>query len=137
MNTIVVAGASSRIGKTSLACKLIQMFDNFSALKVTTVHKNGCPHNDGCNICHNLDADYQIIKEEEILNQQGKDTQRLKESGAKRVLWLKSKADTLKRSLQEALLMFGENINGLIIEGTSVLKYLKADLTFYIKNEKR
>ena len=66
--------------------------------------------------------------------QKGKDTSRFKKAGARQVLWLKAHPQGLRQGLKEAISKFSKT-RGLIIEGTSVLKYLKPDLAILLKRE--
>lgn len=131
MKTIVVSGSGSRVGKTYLAQQLLQHLSNWSALKVTVSKGDGCPREKSCGVCREIKNHFYIIKEEDIINQVGKDTARLKEAGAKQVIWLKARPEGLKQGLDKALLEFSE-CNGVIIEGTSVLKFIQPDLNIHI-----
>ncbi|MDP2938934.1 MAG: hypothetical protein Q8O13_02475 [Candidatus Omnitrophota bacterium] len=130
MRTIVVSGTRSGIGKTFLAQKLLKQLPGWSALKVTVSKKN-CPHERNCGICSEIKNPFYIIKDKHIINQKGKDTSRLKSAGAKQVIWLKAKPEGLRKGLNQALSEFS-NCEGIIIEGTSVLKFIKPDLNIHI-----
>lgn len=133
MRTIVIAGAHSSIGKTLLAEELLQGLSDWSALKVTVKRKSGCPRDkSNCNICAKLKGNFEIIKDTKIINQEGRDTARLKKAGAKKVIWLVATLRGLKRGLKEALNGF-KNSKGIVIEGTSVIKYIKPDLLIFIR----
>lgn len=131
MKTIVVSGEGSKIGKTYLAQKLLQGLKCWSALKVTVSKENGCPHQRNCGICPEIKEPYYIIKDETIINQPGKDTQRLKSAGANQVIWLKAQPAGLKAGLRQALAEFSD-CEGVVIEGTSVLKFIKPDLNIHL-----
>ena len=127
MKTIVVSGERSGVGKTYMAGKILGYLKDWSALKVTVSRDDGCPHNRGCGICHGIKKPFYIIKDKKIINQAGKDTARLKSAGAKDVIWLKAKPEGLKKGLKKALSGFLD-CKGVVIEGTSVLNFLKPDL---------
>lgn len=131
IKTIVVSGQGSRVGKTYIAQRLLQGLKTWSALKVTVSKENGCPHEKNCGICPEIKAPFYIIKDEAIIEQPGKDTQRLKNAGAKQVIWLKARPEGLKDGLKQALLEFSD-CSGIIIEGTSVLKFIKPDLNIHL-----
>ncbi len=133
MKTIVVSGARSGIGKTFFAQKLLKQLPGWSALKVTVSKKN-CPHERNCGICSEIKNPFYIIKDKDIINQKGKDTSRLKSAGAKQVIWLKARPEGLKSGLKEAMSEFS-SCNGIVIEGTSVLKYIKPDLSIYLEDK--
>ena len=103
MKTIVVSGARSGIGKTYLAQKLLRNLEHWSALKVTVSRDSGCPHERSCGVCPEIKEPFYIIRDENIINQTGKDTARLKVAGAKEVIWLKAKPEGLKDGLEKAL----------------------------------
>ncbi len=135
MKTIVIAGAKSGIGKTSLAEKLLCRLPDWSALKVTVKRGTACPRQQSkCNACRELKKDFEIVEDEEIINQKGTDTARLKEAGAKKVIWLKSTLKGLETGLEGALRGLNGS-KGVVIEGTSVVKYIKPDLLIFIKDD--
>lgn len=132
MRIITVSGAHSQIGKTTLAVALLRQLKNWSALKVTVIKDWPCPRKVSCGVCEEQTAPFNIVSDSRVINQKGKDTQRLKAAGAKRVLWLKAKPLGLKAGLKKALKGF-KGSDGVVIEGTSVLKYLKPDLGIYLE----
>ena len=131
MRIIIVSGARSGVGKTRMAQQLLRGFKGWSALKVTVSKENGCPHERSCGVCLEINEPFQIVKDEKIINQAGKDTARLKESGAKQVIWLKARPEGLKHGLVKALSEFS-GCRGVIIEGTSVLKFIRPDINIHI-----
>ncbi len=134
MKTIVVSGSRSRVGKTQLAERLLRLLKSWSALKVTVSKDDSCPHERNCGICSDVREPFYIIKDEAIINEYGKDTARLKNAGAKQVIWLKAKSEGLEEGLSKALSEFSE-CNGVVIEGTSVLKFIKPDLSILVKDK--
>jgi len=135
MKTIVISGSHSGVGKTSLAERLLFTLKEWSALKVT-VKKEGkaCRIKRNCSICSEIRQPFYIIKDEKIISQPGKDTARLKGSGAKQVIWLKAKPEGLKEGLEKALLEFSD-CQGVVIEGNSVLKFIKPDMNIHVLGE--
>ena len=131
MKIIVVSGERSGIGKTHLAQELLKYLSGWSALKVTVGRDSGCPHERSCGVCPEIKNPFYIIKEPRIINQAGKDTARLKEAGAKEVMWLKVRPEGLKVGLDKALAEFSD-CNGVVIEGTSVLKFIKPDINIHV-----
>jgi molybdopterin-guanine dinucleotide biosynthesis protein len=131
MKIITVSGAYSGIGKTKLVEKILRQFKDWSALKVTVVKNSPCPREIACGVCQEQKTPFSIISNHRIVNQKGKDTQRMKASGAKKVLWLRAKPSGLKKGLEAALKKLKKS-PGVVVEGTSVLKYLKPDLGFFI-----
>lgn len=133
MKIITVSGAHSGVGKTMLVARLLKNLHGWSALKVTVAHDGACPLNKNCGACDKLRDKYCIIANKDIIEKEGKDTQRFKASGAKEVLWLMARPSGLKRGIREAIARF-RNTKGIIIEGTSILKYLNPDLAIFVRN---
>jgi molybdopterin-guanine dinucleotide biosynthesis protein len=131
MRTIVVSGKESGVGKTYVAQRLLNIFSRWGALKVTVSKKGSCPHGKSCGICGEIKKPFYIIKDSKIINEAGKDTARLKASGAKEVIWLKARPEGLAEGLNKALVAFS-NCDGVVIEGTSVLKFLRPDINIHV-----
>lgn len=131
MRIVVVSGAKSGVGKTYVAQHLLKGLSRWSALKVTVSKKKGCPRGKNCGICSEIKKPFYIIKDRKIINQAGKDTARLKESGAKQVIWLKAKPEGLREGLDKALAAFSD-CQGVVIEGNSVLKFIQPDLNIHL-----
>jgi molybdopterin-guanine dinucleotide biosynthesis protein len=133
---IVVAGSRSGIGKTAAAERILRKLRGWSAIKVTTVKESNCPRRvRSCSICQDLKGDYEIIKELRIIQEVGTDTARLKEAGAKRVLWLKASLKGLEAGIKEAVSIL-KDAPGVVIEGSSVLRYINPDLVVYLRDNK-
>jgi len=136
MKIITVSGAHSGIGKTTLIEYLLDRLKNWSCLKVTVIKNGPCPRKISCGVCEQQRIPFSIISGSRIINQKGKDTQRMKAAGAKKVLWLKARPLGLKEGLKKALERFKDS-DGVVVEGTSVLKYLKPDLGIFITDKGR
>lgn len=134
MKIIVVSGAKSNVGKTYVAGEILKHLKNWSALKITVNKDNACLHRRNCGICPEIKEPFYIIKENDIITQPGKDTARLKEAGAKQVIWLKAKPEGLKQGLDKALSEFSD-CKGVVIEGTSVLKFIQPDLNIHLSEK--
>jgi molybdopterin-guanine dinucleotide biosynthesis protein len=98
------------------------------------MHNGKCPIGRDCGVCDKLDSEFSIVSDKNKLMEKGKDTWRFKRAGAKKVLWLRARPEGLKKGLKKAISMF-KAANGLIIEGTSILKYIKPDLAILVKNK--
>ena len=137
MRTIVVSGAHSGIGKTLFAQELLRCLRNWSALKVTVKHKTACPRKgNSCGVCHELTKEFEIVKAKRIIAEKGTDSARLLQAGAKKVLWLKSTKEGLGKGLKKALAAL-KPTEGVVIEGTSVLKYIEPNLAIYLKDKQK
>jgi len=129
MKIITVSGAHSGVGKTRVVEALLKALKGWSALKVTVLHKGSCPVHRDCGACDAMDGRFSIVSD----NSPGKDTGRFMSAGAKDVLWLRARREGLKEGIKEALLRF-KGAKGLIVEGTSILRHLRPDLSILIKN---
>jgi molybdopterin-guanine dinucleotide biosynthesis protein len=136
MKIITVSGAHSGIGKTTLVENILKGLKNWSALKITVAKDGPCPRKISCGVCRKQNTAFSIISKIRTIEQKGKDTQRMKVAGAKEVLWLKARPSGLKDGLGRALKRF-KDCEGVVIEGTSVLKYLKPDLGIFITGKGR
>jgi molybdopterin-guanine dinucleotide biosynthesis protein len=132
---ITVSGAHSGAGKTLIAEILLKKLKGWSAMKVTVSHREGsCPEHKDCNVCDELHSDFSIIAKKDIIEAKGKDTQRLKNAGAKEVLWLRARPEALKKAVEKAVSLF-KKTKGLIIETNSALKYLEPDFAIFVKRK--
>jgi len=100
---LMIGSAGSNVGKTELACALLNKFSknyNIVGIKVTTIKdKDGqCPRGgEGCGVCSSLEGNFCIT--EETNKSSGKDTSRLLAAGANRVFWIR----VLKEHLVEGI----------------------------------
>jgi len=137
MRTIVVSGARSGIGKTLFAQELLLRLKNWSALKITIKHKSACPRKENsCGVCHELSKDFEIVRDKKVIAKEGTDSARLLQAGAKKVLWLKATKEGLGKGLKKALSALRPT-KGVIIESTSVLKYINPDLIIYLQDKQK
>lgn len=107
-NMLMIGSSVRKVGKTELACSLIGRYHtqhDMIGIKVTTILEadGECPHGiEGCGTCTNFEGDY-CITEEEISGLPGKDTVRMLEAGAARVLWLRVLKDRLTEGVSALL----------------------------------
>lgn len=143
MKIISIAGTSSNIGKTTIAEFLIRnlknssghknesLNKNTSALKVTTRHQGKCIKGTSCGVCDSIKYPYVIIDDEAIINQEHKDTARLKLAGANKVIWLLSYPETLNAGIEKVLSHFDED-SIVVVEGNSFLSEHEADISLLV-----
>lgn len=62
-----------------------------------------------------------------MLEETGKDTRRYLESGADRVIWVKTRGEFLRQAVSEAADRFSD-LRGVIFEGNNALSVLEPDL---------
>lgn len=142
MKLISVAGTSSNVGKTAVCEMLIRYFvdriakgrepgfSGVSALKITTRHSNGCSSG-SCGVCDSIEYPYMIRDEGVVIEQEGKDTSRLKDAGAGKVLWLLSFPETLSVGVDSVLDRFDGN-EIVVVEGNSFLAVCDADVAILV-----
>jgi len=133
MKIICVAGASSGVGKTTVACCMLRHLPGWAALKVTRCHRDRpCPHQKGCNVCATLKQPYRLLEMAAEKDVPDKDTWRLREAGASRVFWLVARPEAVQRGLKKALRLLG-SAPGVVVEGNSAVPLAGADLVVMVK----
>lgn len=111
---ISVTGAHSGVGKTSLCSLLLKNLKGFGAIKYTKT-----------------DLYASVIDDPEVIKQKNKDTAVLSESGAERVVWIKSPAEELEHALGIAISKMS-GLRGVIIEGNSPAGFLRPDVAIFV-----
>jgi hypothetical protein len=111
---ITVSGSHSGIGKTLLAEYLLSLLQDFAAIKVSIE-----------------DFFTAISCDDATIMVPGKDTFRLKSSGAKQVIWVRSPEHNLMESMEQACSLLVD-CAGVLIEGNSILTYINPDLAFFV-----
>jgi molybdopterin-guanine dinucleotide biosynthesis protein len=134
-----VASPANGSGKTSLACALVRSLPGATAIKFTTVRKDGsrCPRSTRICACRNLSGAYVIIEDPEVIQQPGTDTGRLFAAGAKQVIWCLARPrayPSLLHALSKRL-----DTGPLIIEGNTALNYIQNAMIIFVfaNNENR
>lgn len=90
---LMIGSSGSNLGKTELACRLLQRFGRtreIIGVKVTTIASTDrpCPRGgQGCGVCSAMEGEYRITEETDC--DSGKDTGRLLAAGATKVYWLR------------------------------------------------
>jgi len=111
---ITVSGSHSGIGKTLLAEYLLSLLQDFAAIKVSIE-----------------DFFTAVSCDDATIMVPGKDTFRLKSSGAKQVIWVRSPEHTLMESMEQASSLLLD-CAGVLIEGNSILAYINPDIAFFV-----
>jgi hypothetical protein len=134
--TVVVAGSSSGVGKTSVAETITQILSplgRIGAAKITVTHGDrGCPHGGkGCNVCSSLGGDFQVIIKDSIILQSGTDTSRLHAAGGRPVIWGITRDIAIKPAWDSmsAVLM---GIDCAVIESNSLAQHITPSLTLMV-----
>ena len=133
---LMIGSAGANVGKTVLACALIEKFGkttDITGIKVTTIKaKDGqCPRGgQGCGVCSSLDGDFYITEETDSNSK--KDTARLLAAGAKRVFWLRILKKRLKEGLTALLDIIGPDAV-TICESNSLRQVVEPGLFLMVK----
>ncbi len=126
MKIILVGSSISGMGKTQLCELLFSNFDDFSALKVTTVREGDsqqCPRDKPCGTCRVLPEGWHIEDNPIVLMENGKDTERYIKAGAVKTLWLVATPNEMREGIKKALsLLASEKV--VVIEGNAPLPHL-------------
>jgi molybdopterin-guanine dinucleotide biosynthesis protein len=111
---IGIGGSHSDSGKTTVACQFLERLPGWGAIKYTKTYlKNS------------------IIEDLEIISEEGKDTRRFIDAGAKKVLWVQSPFSKLGKLLSMALEKLS-HLEGIIIEGNSAIEVLNLDIVIFV-----
>jgi len=111
---ITVSGSHSGIGKTLLAESILTLVKDFAAIKITIE-----------------DFFTAVSFDDASIMVPGKDTFRLKTSGASQVVWVRTPEQHLVETMEQALSVLG-SYKGLLIEGNSIATYIEPDLSFFV-----
>lgn len=82
-----------------------------------------------------------IIKDNEIIEESGKDTARMKKAGADYVYWIRASEEELAKvshKLREEILNFSEDDKNrmiVILEGNSLVRFMHADVIIFLKGD--
>lgn len=131
---IVIAGTSSNSGKTTLLCDLLRELsrgESWEAIKLTRGHYRSCgedPH--ACCVSHLLSDQPMIRSGREETYAAGKDTGRYWDAGASNVHWAIVTDSQVEQGIKQALARVKSG--RVLIEGTSVLKFIKADFAVMV-----
>ena len=115
---ITVSGLYSGIGKTTLSECIVAIVPAIAAIKITI-------------------NDYitEVSEDDSSIMVEGKDTWRLKTSGAGKVIWIQSTEANLHKALPGALDR-AAGFARVLIEGNSVLRYIKPDIGIFLCDER-
>lgn len=127
---IAVGGFSSNCGKTTTVCRLLEALPGWEAIKVTKGHYRSCgkdPH--ACCVSHLLEDAPVVRSGREGNFSAGKDTGRYWEAGAANVHWVIATKAAVDEGVAMALERVSPDAAGVIVEGTSVIASLGAELS--------
>jgi len=115
---IGIGGGHSAAGKTTVACEVLKKLEGWGAIKFTKTSFYSS-----------------ITDDQEVLAPKGKDTGRMLEAGAEKVLWVQSSGDELDETASMAVQMLS-NLPGIVVEGNSMIEVLDPDLVVFVAGSK-
>jgi molybdopterin-guanine dinucleotide biosynthesis protein len=136
---VVIAGTSSDTGKTTLLCDLLRELrrdGSWEAIKLTRGHYRSCgkdPH--ACCVSHLLGDQPVVRSGRGETYATGKDTGRYWDAGASAVHWVIATDNQVERGIRAALARVKSG--RVLIEGTSLLKFIKADFAVMVARPDR
>lgn len=112
---IGVGGSYSGVGKTSVATRILKAFAGWGAIKYTKTSLFSS-----------------IIDDEKIIGEEGKDTSRLLDAGAAKVLWVQAPYTELAELLHLAIEMMS-HLEGIVVEGNSAVEVARPDIVIFVQ----
>ena len=110
---IGIGGGGSGAGKTTIACRILESFKGWGAIKYTKT------------------SFYTSITDDpRILMREGKDTRRFLDSGAVKAVWVQSPFSELGETLPLAVGMLS-SLEGIVAEGNSLIEFLGPDIVIF------
>jgi molybdopterin-guanine dinucleotide biosynthesis protein len=115
---IGVGGAHSGSGKTTYAALLLRALGGWGAIKYTKTELYSS-----------------LVDDRETLSTEDKDTRRMLDAGAARVLWVRAPRGELEEMLPEAVARLSD-LRGIVVEGNSAIEFLKPDIIIFVFGKK-
>ena len=109
-----IGGGRSGAGKTTVACEILRKLPGWGAIKYTKTFFYGS-----------------ITDDIDILSQKGKDTRRLLDSGAGKVVWVRAPFYELPEILPMAVEMLSQ-LKCIVIEGNGAIEVLRPDIVIFV-----
>jgi molybdopterin-guanine dinucleotide biosynthesis protein len=128
LRVVAVSGFASNVGKTTVACRLLERLPGWEAIKVTKGHYRSCgkdPH--ACCVSHLLSDAPLVLSGRERTYAPGKDTGRYWDAGASNVHWVVATKDRVADGVREALGRVADAAPGVVVEGTGFLVSVPVD----------
>jgi molybdopterin-guanine dinucleotide biosynthesis protein len=124
---VAVAGLSSNVGKTTVACELLRRLPGWEAIKVTKGHYRSCGRDaEACCVSHLLRDEPVVRSQRHDTATAGKDTGRYWAAGAANVHWVIATAAQVGEGVREALRRVSPDSPGVVVEGTSFVETVPA-----------
>jgi molybdopterin-guanine dinucleotide biosynthesis protein len=134
INIVVIAGISSNAGKTTLLSDLLRALtrdESWEAIKLTRGHYRSCGKDpSACCVSHLLNDQPVVRSGRDETYAAGKDTGRFWDAGASNVHWVIVTDGQVEQGIRTALARVKSG--RVLIEGTSLLKFIKADFVVMV-----
>ena len=129
MSVLVVGGHSRDIGKTSVACAIIEANRHlgWTALKITQFGHHVCTTNGGECDCAVEDPEHPFAITRQTDSAGGSDTARMLAAGAADAYWVRARIGNLEPALPALRALIAQR-EYVLIESNSILQFLKPDL---------
>jgi len=130
---VVVAGSSSRAGKTALAETVLRgLGARAAAVKFTTTDDvfDRCPRGTTCIVC-DIDVPFKVVRDEATLKERGTDTARLSAATEGTVLWTIARKSVAALAW-DATVRLLDHPPDLVVEGSTVASLCSPDFTFFV-----
>ncbi len=143
MATVVVAGSSSRAGKTALAETILRGLGGLSAaVKFTTTDDifEKCPRGTTCIVC-DIDVPFKVVRDDATLGETGTDTARLRAATEGPVMWTIARKSVASQAWEATVRLLDQakanakmaaGDHGLVVEGSTVASLCSPDFTFFV-----
>jgi molybdopterin-guanine dinucleotide biosynthesis protein len=130
---VAVGGFASNVGKTTLACRLIDAMPGWEAIKVTKGHYRSCGKDpETCCVSHLLTDAPLVLSGRDANYVPGKDTARYWDSGAANVHWVIATKQQVADGVREALGRVSASCPGVVIEGTGFVVDVPVDFVVMV-----
>jgi hypothetical protein len=134
VTTVVVAGSSSRAGKTALAETVLRSLGSqAAAIKFTTTDDvfERCPRGTTCIVC-DIDVPFKVVRDDATLGETGTDTARLRAATEGPVLWTIARKSMAALAWEATTRLLDGARRDLVIEGSTVATFCSPDFTFFV-----
>ncbi len=128
---VAIGGFSSEVGKTTLLCDLLPVFQGWEAIKVTRGHYRSCGKDPQSCCVSGLLSDKPLIRSGYVQTfSAGKDTGRFWEAGAANVHWLIATDSQIEEGIKQAL----DKVTGpgVFVEGNSFTEFVAIDFMIMV-----
>lgn len=128
---LLIGSTSRNAGKTEFSTRILRQFvksHDIIAVKVTAIDcaDGACPRGGkGCGVCSSLKGNYMLTEETDASG--SKDTSRLLDAGASRVLWLRVLKSKMREGFEKLLGDIGRN-TAWLCESNSIRQTVRPDV---------